>query len=71
MCMAIHTPRIPILLYKRRGRIERVTALGTEEVPGVPFCTTRNNDLALNGRLAALAARREELVEVEVAVEAR
>ena len=37
------------------------------DVPGIP---TRNHDLRFNGRLARLAAGREEFVEVEVAVEA-
>jgi len=36
----------------------------------VPGATAGNNDFALDGSFAALAARREEFVEVEVAVEA-
>lgn len=69
MRMAIHTPSIPILLDERRARIKRITALRTEKVPSMPLRATRNNDFALNGRLARLAARREHFVEVEVAEE--
>lgn len=36
----------------------------------MPLRTTRNNNFPLDRRLAALAARREQLVEVEVAEEA-
>lgn len=68
--MAIHTPGIPVLLHKGRRAVKRITALGAEKVPGMPFRTTRYNDFAFDGRLAALASRREELVEVEMAVEA-
>lgn len=68
--MTIHTPRIPFLLHKRRARIKRIAALGAEKVASVPLGATRNNHLALNRRLTALAAGRKELVEVEVAVEA-
>ena len=69
--MATHTPRIPILLDKRRVSLKRIATLGAEEVADVPLGPTRHHDLALDGRVAALAARAEELVEVEVAVEAR
>jgi hypothetical protein len=68
--VAIDTPRVPVLLHKRRLRIERVAALRAEEVADVPLGAARDNDLALDGRLARLAARREELVVVQVAVEA-
>jgi hypothetical protein len=64
------TPRIPLLLDKWRRRIKRITALRAKEVTHMPLSATSNNDLALNGRLAALAPRREEFVEVEMAVEA-
>jgi len=68
--VAIHTPRVAFLLHKRRARIKRVAALRAEKVAGVPLGAARDNDFALNRCLAALAARRKELVEVEVAVEA-
>lgn len=70
MRVTINTPSIPILLYKRRVRIKRIATLGTEKVTGMPLRATGNNNLAFNRRLAALAAGREELVEIEVAVEA-
>jgi hypothetical protein len=69
--MAPYTPRIPLLLDKRRAAVKRVAALRAEEVTNVPLRTARDDDLSLDGCLAALAARREQLVEVEVAVEAQ
>lgn len=54
--MTIDTPSIPILLHKRRSRVERITALGAEEVTRMPLRATRDNDLALDRRLAALAS---------------
>jgi hypothetical protein len=69
--MTPDTPSIPLLLHKRRGRIKGITTLRAEEVTHMPLSATCHDDLALDGRLAALAAGREELVEVEVAVEAQ
>lgn len=69
MRMAVYTPRIPLLLHKGRRRVKRVAALRAEKVTGMPFCAARDDDFALDGRLARLAAWREELVEVEVAEE--
>lgn len=66
-----YAPRISVLLHERRCGIERVATLRAKEVTGMPFCSTSHNDLAFYGRFAALAARAEELVEVEVAVEAK
>lgn len=71
MRMTIDTPCVPVFLDKRRRAVKRITALSAEKVAGVPLCTTCYNDLAFNGRFAALASWREELVEVEVAVEPR
>jgi hypothetical protein len=68
--VAIATPRISILLDERRAGIEWVTTLRTEEMAGVPFGATSNNDFAFDRRLARLAARAEHFVEVERAVEA-
>lgn len=45
--------------------------MGAEKVAHVPFCATCNDDFALDGGLAALAAGTKELVEIQVAVEAR
>jgi hypothetical protein len=70
MSMAIDTPRVSVLLHKRRCGIKRITTLGAEKVSSMPLCTTRNNDFALDGRLARLASRREHFVEIEVAEEA-
>jgi hypothetical protein len=69
MCMTINTPSISFLLHKRRARIKRITALRAEKVSSVPLGTTRHDDFALDRRLARLAARREHLVEVEMAEE--
>ena len=66
--MATHTPRIIVLLNKRRRAIERISTLRTEEMTGVPLRAASNDHLALNGRLARFAAWREQLVEVEMAV---
>jgi hypothetical protein len=68
--MTSHTPRIPILLHKRRAAIEGIPTLCAKEVTDVPFSTAGDDNLALDRRFAALAARAEEFVEVEVAVEA-
>ena len=68
--MTPHTPRIAILLHKRRRAIKRVSALCAEEVADVPLGAARDNDLAFDRRLAAFATWREELVKVEMAVEA-
>lgn len=70
MGMAVDAPCVPILLYKRRARIKRIAALGAEKVACVPFSATGDDDFAFNRRLAALAARGEEFVEIKVAVEA-
>jgi hypothetical protein len=70
VCVAIAAPRVSILLYKRRTRIERVAALGAEEMACVPFGAASHDDFAFDGRLARLAARAEHLVEIQRAVEA-
>lgn len=68
--MTPHTPRIAIFLDKRRTTIERIAALGAEEVARVPFRAACDDDFALDGSFAALAAGAEVFVEIEVAVEA-
>lgn len=70
MRMAIHTPRIPFLLNEWRTRIKRIAALRTEEVSCVPLGAARDNDLALDRRLARFTPWGEEFVEIEVAEEA-
>lgn len=65
-----HAPRVAVLLHERRAGIERIAALRAEEVARMPLRAARDDDLALDGRLTGLAARGEELVEVEMAVEA-
>jgi hypothetical protein len=70
MRMTIHTPCIPFLFYKRRARVERITTLRTEKVAGVPLCSTRYNDFALDRRLARFTPGAEHLVEIQVAEEA-
>ena len=46
-----------------------ITAFGAEKVANMPFCATGNNDLALDGGLAALTARAKQLMKIQVAVE--
>lgn len=48
-----------------------ITTLGAEKVANVPFCATCYDNLALDRCLTALAARTEELMEIQVAVEPR
>ena len=69
--MAIDTPRVPLLLDKRHLRIKRIAALRAEKVARVPLRAARDDDLALDRGGAALAARAEAFVEVQVAVEPR
>jgi hypothetical protein len=69
MRVTIHTPCVSIFFDKRRRTIKRITALCAEKVAGVPLGTTCYNDLAFNGRLAALASWREKLVEIKVTIE--
>lgn len=52
MRMAIHAPRVPILLHERSRGIERVTTLSAEEVSGMPLGAASYDDLALNGCFA-------------------
>jgi len=68
--VAVATPRVAILLDKRRTRIEWIAALRAEEVASVPFGTASDDDFAFDRRLARFAARAEHFVEVERAVEA-
>jgi hypothetical protein len=67
--MASHTPSVPLLLDKRRRRVKRITALSAKEVSNVPLGATSYHDLTLDRRLTAFASGREELVEVEMAIE--
>jgi hypothetical protein len=58
------------ILGQKRGLETYITALSAEEVSNMPFSATGYNNFSFNGRLAALAARTVQLVEIEVAVEA-
>lgn len=69
LSMTPHTPREPFPLHKWRVRSKRIPTLRAEEMPRVPFRPAGNDDLALDRRAAGLTARREELVEIEMAVE--
>jgi len=69
--MTIDTPRMPILLHKRRVRIERITTLRTEEMPRVPFSATSHHNLPLNRGLTTLTPRAEALMEIQMAIESR
>lgn len=67
--VAVATPRVPILLDKRRTSVKRITTLRAEKVTSMPFRAARNNDLAFDRRLARFAAWAEHFVEIEGAVE--
>lgn len=68
--VAPHTPRVPVFFDKRGCLGERVAAFGAEEVAGVPVGAAGDDDFAFDRRLAVFAAGAEELVVVDVAVEA-
>jgi hypothetical protein len=68
--MTPDTPRIPVLLDKRRRRIERIAALRAEEVADVPLGPTRHDHFSFNGSLAGLTPRGEEFVVIQVAEKA-
>lgn len=68
--VAAHTPSIAVFFHKRSGRVERIAALCAEEMPRMPLSPACHNHLALNRRLAAFASWAEELVVVEMAIEA-
>ena len=68
--MTRYTIRVPALLDERGVAFERVAAFRAEEVAHVVFAARGEDDFAFDGRLAGAAARAEEFVEVEVAVEA-
>ena len=67
--MTPHTKRIPALLHKGGFPLERIAALGAEEMPNVVLTPGGEDDLAFDRRFAAATSWGEELVEVEVAVE--
>lgn len=70
MGMTAHTPSIIILLDKRRRRIKGIAAGSAEEMTLVVGGAAGDDDVAFDGRATGFAARGEELVVVEVAVEA-
>ena len=59
------------MLHERRPPGERISASGAEEVPFVVSAAARQHAVPFDGCAAAGAARGEELVVVEVAVEPR
>lgn len=71
MGMTAHTPRIIILLDKRGGSIKGVAAGSAEEMALVVGVAASDDDAGFDGGAAGFAAGGEELVVVEVAVEAR
>ncbi|KAI7527284.1 hypothetical protein KC331_g16438 [Hortaea werneckii] len=70
MGMTPHTPGIIVLLDKRRGSVEGITASSAEEMPLVVGVAAGDDDAGFDGGAAGFAAGGEELVVVEVAVEA-
>lgn len=69
--VAVDTPRISVLFHKRCARVERITALRTEEMPRVPLRTTRHHNLPLNRGLATLTPRAKALMEVQMTIKPR
>jgi hypothetical protein len=67
--MTSYTPCISVFLHKRRRAIKGITALRAKEMPDVPLRATRDHDLALYRCFTRLAPRREEFVEIKMAVE--
>ena len=67
--LAGDTPCVAILLDVRHAALKRIAALGTEEVPEMPVSTEGDDVLAHDGRRTVLAARRKELVPVQMAIE--
>ena len=70
MGMTPDTPSIIVLFDKRGGSVKGVAASGAEEMPFVVGVAAGDDDLVLDGGLTGFAAGGEELVVVEVAVEA-
>lgn len=68
--LAVDAPRVAVLLDMRHALRERVAALGAEEVPVVPVLPERHHMFTQDRRRAVLAAGGEELVPVQVAIEA-
>ena len=66
-----YTPSIAVFLDKRCFTVEWIATLCAEEMSRVPFCTASDNDLAFNRGLAALAPRREQLMEIKMAKESQ
>lgn len=53
---------------KRKKKDTYITTLSTKEMADMPFGTTSNNNLALDGRLTTLAPGTETLMKVQVAI---
>ena len=68
--MTPHAIRIIVPLHEWGVAVEWIAALGAEEVAYVPLRASGHDDFAFDRRLAGAAPRAEELVEVQVAVEA-
>jgi hypothetical protein len=67
--LAINTPSVPVLLDVCHAMVERVTALGAEEMAVVPVSTESDNVLTENRGLAVLTARGEQLMPVKMTEE--
>jgi hypothetical protein len=71
LCLAVDAPRVSVLLDMGHTLAKRITALGAEEVTVVPVSPESDDVLTKNRGLAVLAARREQLVPVEMAEESQ
>lgn len=71
MGMTPHTPGIIIFFHERGGSIKGVATGSAEEMPFVVGVSAGDDDAGFDRGAAGFAAGGEELVVVEVAVEAR
>lgn len=69
--MTRDTVSIVVFLHEGGVGIKRIATLRTEEMPNMPFSAGCDDHLSFDRRLAAFAARAEELVEIEVAVKSQ
>lgn len=67
--LTVDTPRIAILLNVRHAFLERVAALGAEEMTVVKMVAKGNNVISQDGRRTGLAAGSKQFVPVQVAEE--
>lgn len=67
--LALDAPRVTVLLYVRHAVFKRIAAFCAEKVAVVPMVPKGNDVLPKDGRPAMLAARGEELMPVQMAIQ--